>query len=174
MPVGARTVDLGITRTLWAPASALDAAWPVLSVATLNGAGVVDLTPYMLTDYAVHMDGSNSVNEMGVGDLADINVPTIKKYSGSLHCFRSIVASTGAPGTDDVMATFAGNNETGYLIRRVGPLKTAPLAVGQFVEAYKFIADSPQTEGGSGSGFLKVTIPLFSIGVFNLSIALTA
>lgn len=174
MPVGARTVDLGITRTLWAPASVIDPTFPVLSVATLSGAGVIDLTPYLLTDYAVHMDPSNSVNEMGVGDLADINVPTIKKYSGSLHVFRSIVASTGAPGTDDPLATFAGNNEAGYVIRRVGPLKSAPLAAGQFVEAFKFIADSPQTTGGTGSGFLKATVPLFSIGVYNLSIALAA
>lgn len=175
MPVGARVVDLGITRTLWAPASVLDAAWPTLSVATLTGAAVIDLTPYMLTDYSVRMDGSDSVNERGVADLADINVPTIKKYMGSLHMFRSIVAATGAPGTDDVVASlFQGNNESGYLIRRVGPLKSIAFAVGQLVEAYAFIADSPQTEGGTGSGFLKVTVPLFSVGKFQLSGALVA
>lgn len=170
MPVGVRTVDLGITRTWWVPQASVT-AFPTITAAMLTAA--VDLTPYMLTDYSVHMDGSNSVNEMGVGDLADINVPTIKKYTGSLHLFRSFDPATGLPGTDDVLATFAGNNETGYLVRRIGPLKTLAPAAAQQVEAYKFIADAPQIEAGTGSGFLKVTVPLFSIGVFSLNIALT-
>jgi hypothetical protein len=170
MPVGARTVDLGITRTWWVP-DATVTAFPVITAAMLSAA--TDLTPFMLTDYSVRMDGSDSVNERGIGDLADINVPTIKKYTGSLHMFRSIIAATGLAGSDDPLTTFAGNNESGYLVRRVGPLKSVAPAASQVVEAYKFIADSPQIEGGTGSGFLKVTVPLFSVGVFSLSIALT-
>lgn len=168
MVAGARTVDLGITRVAWVTTVA---AFPALT-ATEVTAGI-DLTNFLLTDYSVRMDASDSVNERGVGDLADVNVPTIKKYTGSLHMFRSIISGTGLPGTDDPLATFAGNNETGYIVRRVGPPKSTAFTTGDKVEAYKFIADSPQVEGGTGSGFLKVTVPLFSVGQYSLSITLT-
>lgn len=168
MVVGARTVDLGITRAYWVTTVA---AWPALTAVEVTAG--VELTPNLLTDYKVGMGGAKSVNEMGVGDLADINVPTIKTYSGSLHLFRSIIPGTGLPGTDDLLTTFAGNNETGYFVRRVGPLKTAVLATGDKVEVYKFIADAPDLPAGEGSGYLKMTVPLFSIGVFSLSTTLT-
>lgn len=167
MALGARTVDLGITRVFWVSTVA---AFPVIAAAEVNAG--VELTSYLLTDYKIGMGASKSVNEMGVGDLADINVPTIKTYAGSLHLFRSML-STGLPGTDDPMATFQGNNETGYIVRRVGPLKTQAVATGDKVEAYRFVADAPEIEGGVGNGFLKVTIPLFAIGAFALNVSLT-
>jgi hypothetical protein len=168
MVAGVRVVDLGISRSWWVTTVA---AFPAIT-ATEVTAGV-ELTPYLLTDYKVGMGGSKSVNEMGVGDLADINVPTIKTYAGSLHLFRSIIVSTGLAGTDDLLATFPAGGATGYFVRRTGPLATVAATTGQVVEAYKFISDAPDIESGTGSGFLKMTVPLFSIGVFNLSITLT-
>jgi hypothetical protein len=165
---GSRFVDLGVTRMAWVSTVA---AFPLLT-ATEVIAGI-DLTNYLLTDYKVGMTGSKSVNEMGVGDLADINVPTIKTYAGSLHLFRSLTTGTGVPATDDPLATFQGNNETGFFVRRIGPLKSMVFTTGDKVEAYKFIADSPMIDGGTGSGFLKMTVPLFSIGIYSLSITLT-
>lgn len=167
MVAGSRFVDLGVTRMAWVTTVA---AFPALTATEVTGG--VDLTNYLLTDYKVGMTGSKSVNEMGVGDLADINVPTIKTYAGSLHLFRSLLA-TGLSATDDPFATFAGNNETGYFVRRIGPAKTAPFTTGDVVEAYKFIADSPEIDGGTGNGFLKMTVPLFSIGIFAQKITLT-
>jgi hypothetical protein len=167
MVVGARTVDLGITRAYWVTTIA---AFPAITSVEVTAG--VELTNYLLTDYKVGMGGAKSVNEMGVGDLADINVPTIKTYAGSLHLFRSLLP-TGLPATDDPLAIFKGGNETGFFVRRVGPLKTQALAALDVVEAYKFIADAPELSGGEGSGFLKMTVPLFSIGVFSLNTALT-
>jgi hypothetical protein len=167
MVAGSRFVDLGVTRIAWVSTVA---AFPALT-ATEVTAGV-DLTNYMLVGTKIGMTGSKSVNEMSVGDLADINVPTIKTYAGSLSLFRSLLSS-GLPGTDDPFSTFAGNNEQGYLVRRIGPLKTVPFTTADKVEAYKFIADSPEIDGGSGSGFLKMMVPLFSVGIFSLNITLT-
>ena len=36
---------------------------------------------------------------------------------------------------------------------------------GQRVEVYKFIADAVQTNAGTGSGFMKATVPLLPQGV---------
>lgn len=146
------------------------AAFPAITVAELTAGK--DITPFLLTDYKVGYEGSNTVTETSVLDTAEINVPTMKKYSGSLHVFRSYL-TTGKTGDDDLLLTFAGANETGYFVRRTGPLATQAPAIGDVVEAYKFIADVPQIESGTGSGFLKATIPLLSIGIARLQITLT-
>jgi len=146
------------------------AAYPAITAVEANNG--LDLTPYLLTDYKVGMTGAKSVNEMGIGDLADINVPTIATYAGSLHVFRSLLA-TGLVGTDDLASTFTGVGVTGYVVRRIGPLRTVTFAIADKVEVYKFAADAPEFDGGQGSGFLKMTVPLFSLGVFQLSLALT-
>lgn len=167
MVAGSRFVDLGVTRVAWVTTVA---AFPALT-ATEVAAGV-DLTNNLLTTYKVGMTASKSVNEMGVGDLADINVPTIKTYTGTLDLFRSLL-STGLGGTDDPLQTFKGANESGYIVRRVGPLKTVAFTTGDVVEVYKFIADSPEINGGTGNGYLKMTVPLLSSGQFSLSTILT-
>jgi len=167
MVAGARTIDLGVTRVAWVTTIA---AFPAITAAEATGG--VDLTPFLLTDYKVGMTGAKSVNEMGIGDLADINVPTIATYAGSLHVFRSLLA-TGLVGTDDLASTFNAVGVTGYVVRRIGPLRTVAFTTGDKVEAYKFAADAPELDGGQGSGFLKMTVPLFSLGVFNLSVTLT-
>jgi len=168
MVAGARTIDLGITRVAWVTTIA---APPNTVTATEVNAGV-DLTPFLLTDYSLGMGGAKSVNEMGIGDLADINVPTIATYTGSLHMFRSLLAS-GVPGTDDPGLTFTTVGQIGYLVRRIGPLRTVTFTIGDKVEVYKFAADAPAYTGGTGSGFVKMTVPLFNLGVFSLSTTLT-
>lgn len=167
MPVGARTVDLGVTDLWWVTTIA---AFPAVTAVEVNAG--VHLTPFLVTDYAVHFDPSASVNQMGVGDVTDINVPTIGKYSGSLHWFRSYQAG-GTIGSDDLSTVFTGVGVTGYIARRIGiPIATAP-TTGQVWEFYKFITDNNQTEGGNAQGYLTATTPLFSIGVAKLNVTLT-
>jgi hypothetical protein len=52
-------------------------------------------------------------------------------------------------------------------VRRNGPEYDVALADGQVVETYKFSADEPQTNAGTGSGFMKAMVPLLPQGVFN-------
>ena len=163
---GVKTVDLGITRVWWLTAVA---AFPAITVAEI-GAGK-DISKSLLPDYKFQADASTTVSERDITALFDSNTPTIGKYQGSLHLFRKLLA-TGIAGTDDYLATFGGLPH-GYLVRRVGPPSSQVVATADIVDAGEFIADVPQQEAGTGSGFLKLTVPLLSQGYYYPSIVLT-
>lgn len=163
---GSKTIDLGITRVWWVSAIA---ALPALT-STEVGAGK-DLSTSLLPDYTFGADGSTTVSERDITALFDADTPTIGKYKGSLHLFRKML-TTGLAGTDDLLATFTGKPH-GYLVRRVGPPAGQVLAVGDVVDVGEFIADVPQVEAGTGSGFLKLMVPLLAQGYYYPSIILT-
>jgi hypothetical protein len=170
----ARLVDLGVTKVVWVPDSVGIAvlASPDAS-AELNAAGTKDLGPYLTTAYRVGMEDPDTVSEKSVTETANIQVPTVNKYSGMLELFRDF--TTGAPtaGTD-FTSFFAGANELGYIVRRIGLPSATAFAAGHKVEIYKFIADSPKFTGGTGSGYVKGTVKLLPQGVFALSATVVA
>jgi len=161
-----RLVDLNITRLVWISSATLT-AYPTLSAATLNAANY--LSPYVLPDYTLMADTSDSVNEKSITDTATSEVPTIGKYKATLHVFRDYTTAA-VPSAVDPLTIFQGNYEDGYLIRRVGKPASSVIVSGDIVEAYRFKADVPQIAAGTGSGFVKVTIPFFPQGAFNIAI----
>lgn len=163
---GLKTVDLGITRCYWVLTIA---APPVVTLAAVTAG--VDISKVLLPDYTFGADSSTTVTERDITALYDAETPTIGKYKGSLHLFRMLLA-TGAPGTEDLITNFSGF-PAGYLVRRVGPPATQVMAVGDKVDVGQFIADVPQIEAGTGSGFLKMTVPLLPQGYYYPSITLT-
>lgn len=168
MPVGTRSPSVGNVRTAWVPASSVT-AFPTITAAMVTAG--TDLTHYEISDSSVKMDGSDSINEKAIGDLANTDVPTYAKYSGSLHLFRSYIATGGAVGSDDLLSVFSGK-PFGYYIRRVGKPNTTAFAAADVVEAYLFQADWPAVEANDG-GNIKLMVPLFQQGVFNLALALS-
>src|SRR5664279_1725075 len=112
------------------------------------------------------MEDSDTVSEKSITETAQIDVPTIQKYSGSLELFRDY--TTGVPSASDFTSYFAGANEAGYIVRRVGLPSTTAYASGQKLEVYKFVADPPHLTGGTGSGYVKGTVKLLPQGVFSL------
>lgn len=163
---GVKTVDLGVTRVYWVTTVA---AWPALT-ATEVTAGK-EISKFLLPDYTFGADPSTTVSETDITALFDADVPTKGKYKGSLHLFRALL-TTGLAGTDDLLTAFTGFPH-GYLVRRIGPPATQVLATADVVDAGEFVADTPQQEAGTGSGYLKLTVPLLAQGYYFPKVVLT-
>lgn len=160
----ARLIDLAVTKVAWV-ATIANVAAPATAT-ELNAGGTKDLGPYLTTGYKVGMEDSDTVSEKSITETAEIQVPTIQKYSGMLELFRDF--TTGVPSASDFTAYFAGANETGYIVRRTGKPSSTAFAVGDELEVYKFVADPPHLTGGTGSGYVKGTVKLLPQGVFAL------
>ena len=161
-----KLVDLGITRVWWVTDAAFNPAAPT---AALINAGK-DLSTYLLPDYVFAADASTTISERDITAVVDSDTPTIGKVKGSLHLFRAFNQATGAPDTTDLESTFVGN-PTGWLVRRTGFATATALVATHLVELANFVADVPQKEGGTGTGFLKLTVPLLPQGTYTASIA---
>ncbi len=162
----ARTVDLGVTQIYWVPGDA-GLTTPSAPKASEITAGK-NISPYVVTTTDIGPDASDTVDERAITDVANVVVPTIGNYHGTLVLFRDFTA--GAPTANDPLTTVASAaGAVGWIARRVGlPNSTAP-ASGQKWEVYKFMTDSPQISGGAGEGYLKATIPLLQQGTFYLN-----
>lgn len=160
----ARLIDLAVTKITWVTTLG---SWTSPAITDLNAVGAKDLGPFLTTGYKLGMEDSDTVSEKSITETAEIQVPTIQKYSGMLELFRDF--TSGAPTASvDFTAYFAGANETGYLVRRVGKPSSSAYVATDVVEIYKFVADPPHLTGGTGSGYVKGTVKLLPQGVFNL------
>lgn len=160
-----RKVDLGITRLLWVPGATAIADYTAPTTTEL--ATGRDVTCMMVSTYEVRMDGSDTTNERAVCETNNVVTPTIGNYMGRMELFRDWDETDPMNpdwSTSDVLE-WLDYLDTGWFVRRNGfPYDTA-WADGQKIEVYKFIADNVQTSGGTGSGFLKATVPLLAQGV---------
>jgi hypothetical protein len=161
----ARLIDLAVTKVAWVTTIASVSA--PATATELNAGTTKDLGPYLTTNYKVGMEDSDTVSEKSITETAQIDVPTIQKYSGMLELFRDF--TTGVPSASDFTSFFAGANETGYIVRRTGKASSVAFAVGDKLEVYKFVADPPKLTAGSGSGYVKGTVKLLPQGVFSLT-----
>lgn len=159
----ARLIDLAVTKVSWVTTIASVTA---PTAAELTAGTVKDLGPFLTTNYKVTMEDSDTVSEKSITETAQIDVPTIQKYSGMLEMFRDF--TTGAPSASDFTSFFAGANETGFIVRRTGLPSSTAYATSQKVEVYKFVADPPHFTAGTGSGYVKGTVKLLPQGVFSL------
>ena len=160
-----RLVDQAKTKLYWVPGDTGIAAVAAPTVAELNAG--VDLTCLMVSTYEVRPDASDTTNERAVCEDANVVAPTVKNYMGNLILFRQFDATTGAPETDDPINTFEFGT-LGWFVRRLGKPYTTAWTVADQVEVYKFMSDVPQPQGGTGEGYLKVTVPLLQQGTFDI------
>lgn len=158
----ARLVDQATTRLVWCTSIASISA----PTTTELNAGT-DLTANMVTSYDVGADASDKISEQAVADTAKTEAPTLQNYHGTLVLFRQYTA--GAPSGGDALATFAGNYEAGYFVRRTGKSSTSAWATSDKVEVYQFVADVPQLQGGTASGYVKATVPMLAQGNFKVA-----
>ncbi|WP_029135324.1 phage tail tube protein [Nakamurella lactea] len=160
----ARLVDSEVTKLVWLAGDATviaDIKAPTVTELT----AAVDITCYVLKNYEVRADASDTTDESAVCDSAAGAVPTRKKYTGNLPLFRDF-ASTGLPDTTDLLAVFHEDYPQGYFIRRVGKPQETAFAATDVLDIYHFSGDVPQIQGGTGEGFLKMTVPLLPTGKF--------
>lgn len=165
-----RMVDLNITTYWWVDEAAITDP-DAISAAVLTAAA--NISEYVVGSTRIGAVASDTVSEKGITDVANVVVPTIGNYEGTLVAFRDFAA--GVPSADDVLTTVANaSGVVGWIVRRVGTASTETAAAAETVEAYKFMTDNPQTSGGTGEGFLKATIPLLPQGVFRTASTLVA
>lgn len=156
-----RLVDQGVTRLTWVPG--------VSGITTITAPTLAqlatgrDLTCLMVSTYEVRMDGSDTTSERAVCEEANVDAPTMKNYMGRFELFREWDDALLAWETDDVLQ-WLDYKDVGYFVRRLGFSKDTAYAAGQQVEVYKFMADEAQTQGGTGQGYLKATVPMLKQG----------
>lgn len=158
-----RIVDLGVTKYAWA-----DTIANVAAPTTAELTGATELSSLVVTTTAVGPTASDTVNERSVTDTSNAVVPTVGNYEGNLVLFRDFTAGVPTSGTDP-METFGAAGVVGYLIRRLGKPASDAFAAADKVEVYKFMTDTPQPQGGTGDGYLKLTVPLLQQGSFSVN-----
>ena len=163
-----RIVDLGVTKYAWVDTIA-DVNAPTAAELTAG----TDISTFVVTTTSVAPAASDTVNERSVTDVANVVVPTVGNYEGTLVLFRDFTA--GAPsGTDPLDTLFADQGTVGYLVRRTGkPAGDAFIATDR-VDVFKFMTDNPQVTSGTGEGYLKATVPLLQQGVFAINATVAA
>lgn len=163
-----RIVDLNVTTYWWIPATT-GALSEVSSAASLTAAQ--NISKFVVSTTSVGATASDTISERGITDVANVVVPTVGNYEGTLVLFRDYAA--GVPSVDDPLTKIAAESgELGWVVRRVGKASTEAAAASDVVEAYLFLTDNPQVSSGTGDGYLKVTIPLLPQGVFDTSVTL--
>ncbi len=162
-----RIVDLGRTKLGWVPGADAFADYMAPELTELEVEGARDLTCMMVSTYEVRMDGSDTTNERAVCETNNVTTPTIGNYMGRMELFRDWGTEDplNPDWTEDDVLEWLDFLATGWFYRRNGLPYDAPLANGQKLELYKFIADAVQTNAGTGSGFMKATVPLLPQGV---------
>lgn len=160
-----RIVDLGITKYVW-----IDGADGLDNYTAPTAAEIAagkDISPFVVTTTSVQPAASDTTNEKSITDTANVVVPTIGNYEGSLTLFRDFTA--GVPTSSvDLLATFPAAGHVGYLVRRVGKPSSTAIAAADVVDVFKFMTDNPQVAGGTGEGYLKLTVPLLQQGAFKV------
>jgi hypothetical protein len=167
-----RIVDLGITKYLWVPTGGISSV-TAPTVAELTAGTVKDITTFVVTTTAVQSSASDTTNEKAISDTSNVVVPTIGNYEGNLVLFRDF--TSGAPTSSvDLLATFSAAGIVGYIVRRVGKTYSTAIVATDVVDVFKFMTDNPQIQGGTGEGYLKLTVPLLQQGSFKVGAVVAA
>lgn len=166
-----RMVDLNVTTYWWLPQASITNLAAISAAVLTNTANI---SKYVVGTTRIGPTASDTVSEKGITDVANVVVPTVGNYEGTLVAFRDYDA-TGEPSADDILEKISAEaGEVGWVVRRVGKPSTDAAAAGDIVEAYLFMTDNAQVQGGTGEGFLKATIPMHQQGQFTTSATLVA
>ncbi|MEU5156748.1 hypothetical protein [Glycomyces sp. NPDC021274] len=156
-----RLVDQGVTRLTWVPG--VDGIATITAPTLAELAAGRDLTCLMVSTYEVRMDASDTTSERAVCETANVDAPTMQNYMGRFELFREWDDALLAWETDDVLQ-WLDYKDVGYFVRRLGFPRDTAYAAGQQVEVYKLMADEAQVNGGTGTGYLKATVPMLKQG----------
>ena len=159
-----RIVDLGVTRYDWIPGVTGLTTPSAPSLADLTATAALNISQFTVTTTDINPDASDTVNERAVTDTSNAVVPTVGNYHGNLVVFRDYTA--GVPTTDVDLAAVFTKGQFGWITRRLGKPASAALAVGDQLDVFLFMVDSPSKTGGTGEGYLKLNVPLLQQGQY--------
>lgn len=173
--VGTKSTSNGKIRVYWVPVSNVDGTEDDFvqapSIGDMNASGSIDLTESIAWDsYDLGAADSNKIDDRGILDEGQVQTRGFAQFSGSLMFFRGISSeTTGAyyNSYEAFKAATDGTRPTGFLVTRVGVPASTPLAIGQEVSAFKFIADAfmDNTEGEDSVKFMVNFAPQGKLGV---------
>lgn len=166
----ARIIDQNVTTYWWLAAADITNT-AAISAAKLTTAA--NISEFVVSTTNVGATASDTVSEKSITDTANVVIPTIGNYEGTLVLFRDFTASV--PSANDVLTKITKvAGVTGWVVRRLGYASTTAAATGQIVSAWKFTTDTPQVSGGQSDGYLKATIPLLQAGTFVTEVTIVA
>lgn len=168
----ARIVDLGVVQYYWI-AGADGIANELAPVVTEIAAGK-NISEYVVTTTSIDAAASDTVNERSVTDVSNAVVPTVGNVEGTLVLFRDFDPATFVPTVDDPMTLIGNGRNVGWIARRVGKPASAAPAADDLYDLFLVMTDNPQTSGGTGEGYLKVTYPLLQQGRFAKNVEVVA
>lgn len=161
-----RLVDLNVTRYDWVPGAAGLTTPSAPKVTELVAGTVKALSAYVVTTTTLNPTASDTVTEKGITDTSNAVVPTIANFEGNLVLFRDY--TSGVATANDPLSIFTGSGTVGWIVRRLGLPASTAWAVGQKVDVFYVMSDSPIQTGGQADGYLKLTVPLLQQGVMYL------
>lgn len=167
-----RIVDLNVTRYDFVPGATGLTTPNAPKVTELSAGTTKALSPYVVTTTSLNPTASDTVTEKGITDTSNAVVPTIANFEGSLVLFRDFTAGTAT--ANDPLTIFTGSGIVGWIVRRLGLPASTAWAVGQKVDVFYVMSDSPQQSGGQADGYLKLTVPLLQQGVMYLGVTTVA
>lgn len=165
----ARVIDLKTTRVWVLTTAPADATLASILVTEITSGK--DITPFVLPSSKLpSYDADKTTSEYSIAQGDEIIAPTGSTYSGTLDLFRDFTA--GVPSTADPLTIFQGAYEQVFVVVREGIPYTTAATAAQKVAVYQVTAGKPQRMRGSNSGFLKVKVPLMTLGNANENAAL--
>lgn len=158
------------TTIWWIPLAGLvDPAEPTVAEINLG----INLSAAIVTGYTLGATDSETDDSKTIVDEGNVTTYTFDNYEGSLSFFRSdLVAVT--PVFNTAYELFKVPRAEGYLVQRLGKKATAPIAVGDEVSVFRFIADSPTDDEGDGGAPIQFTVPFLPQGNMHLNVEVTA
>lgn len=164
----ARVIDLKNVR-VWVLASApTDATLAAVTTSELTAGK--DITADVLPSSKLpSYDADKTTSEYSIAQGDEILAPTGTTYSGSIDAFRNMVG--GVPAASDILAVLIPQAQVFVVVREGIPYTTAATAA-QKIQIYQFTVGTPQRKRGSNNGFIKVTIPLLTLGNANENAAI--
>ena len=160
------------TKILWIPESAVTLVdgKPVWTVALLNNAAY-DISPAIAwADYALGADNSDDIDDRGITDRGNVTGRGSASYSGTLSFFREKDPAATAATSDykRVFELFRSPRTNGYLVTRVAIKHwTEAFAVGDYISAFKMIADS-NPDVTDGDDYVKYTVNFLAQGYLDV------
>lgn len=130
----------GKTLIHWIEDPAYDPLLPSLALFTAG----TDISCAIESGYTLNPAKSDVNTKRTICEEAESETPVRYNYEGALTFFREGDLAETASAFARAFEFFKNGRATGYLVRRVGPLRSVALAVGQKVDSFKFTADEPQ------------------------------
>lgn len=161
-----RIVDLNVTRYDWVPGATGLTTPSAPKVTELVAGTVKALSSYVVTTTTLNPTASDTITEKGITDTSNAVVPTVANFEGNLVLFRDYTA--GVATANDPLTIFSGSGVVGWIVRRFGLPASTAWAVGQKVDVFYVMSDSPVQTGGQADGYLKLNVPLLQQGVMYL------